>query len=236
VNVATTTYVHHRVTAAPRCWQSVAEALARRRGDLARAGGGGVLYGLWRSQIGRPRDEVTAITAWPAPVGAAEAEAALIGATAEVRAVSSRAMTPTLRPAEAAPPPERQGNYAFRWFATPEADWPEFLDLCARAWPGFEAAYDSQVVGLWRCAPGGATGAGHDEDGGGTTPAGEIRSLLLTRRPDLAMWERSKLPQGAGETAVRDALSRRYDLCTWTVVHTATLLTATDVADGARWA
>ena len=116
---------------------------------------------------------------------------------------------------------------------TPEADWPEFLDLCARAWPGFEAAYGSQVIGLWRCAAE-ATGDRGEAQGGTVAPGG-IRSLLLTRRPDLAMWERSKLPQGAEETAVRDALSRRHDLCTWTVVHTATLLAATDVADRARW-
>ena len=34
---------------------------------------------------------------------------------------------------------------------------------------------------------------------------------------------------------MRDALSRRYDLCTWTVVGTTTLLTAADTADTARW-
>jgi hypothetical protein len=34
---------------------------------------------------------------------------------------------------------------------------------------------------------------------------------------------------------VRDKLSRRYDLCDWTVVSTATLLTAVDRADTARW-
>ena len=61
------------------------------------------------------------------------------------------------------------------------------------------------------------------------------RSLLLTRRPNLAMWERSKLPEGAAEAAVRDKLSRRYDLCDWTVVSTATLLTAVDRVDKARW-
>ena len=49
------------------------------------------------------------------------------------------------------------------------------------------------------------------------------------------MWERSKLPQGKAETKVRDLLSRRYDLCDWTVVSTATLLTATDKPDKARW-
>jgi hypothetical protein len=62
-----------------------------------------------------------------------------------------------------------------------------------------------------------------------------VHSLLLTRRPDLAMWERSKLPQGEAEGKVREALSRRYDLCTWTVVNTTTLLTATDATDRARW-
>ena len=148
---------------------------------------------------------------------------------AGVEAAASQAMEATLRPAAPEPVPARQGNYAFRWFVTPEADWPEFLDLCARAWPGFEAAYDSQVIGLWRCAPDAA-----DEATGPAAP-GSVRSLLLTRRPDLAMWERSKQPQGAAEEAVRAALSRRYDLCTWTMVHTTTLITATDRADRARW-
>ncbi len=229
--MTTATYWYHRVTAAPRRWPAVAAALTQRQAVLA--GAGGALYGLWRSQIGRPRDEVTAMTAWPHPVSAAEASAALLGPSADILAVTSQAMTPTLRPATPQPP-ARQGNYAFRWFITPAADWDEFLALCAQAWPGFEAAYDSQVIGLWRCT-GEATGSAGDE-ATGPVPAGRIRSLLLTRRPDLAMWERSKLPQGAAETAVRDALSRRYDLCDWTVVHTTTLLTATDSTDQARWA
>ena len=222
-----TIYIHHRITAAPRRWQAVAEALAQRHEALA--GTGGALYGAWRSQIGRPRDEVAAITCWSRPTSAAEAEAALLGGIADVAAATSQAMVPTLRPGDSAPP-TRQGNYAFRWFLTPEENWAEFLDLCARAWPGFESAYDSQVVGLWRCVDGVA------EEASGPVAPGSIRSLLLTRRPDLAMWERSKLPQGAAETAVRDALSRRYDLCSWTVVHTTTLLTASDAADRARWA
>ena len=62
-----------------------------------------------------------------------------------------------------------------------------------------------------------------------------VRSLLLTRRPDLAMWERSKLPADNEEAKVRETLSRRYDLCDWTVVSTATLLTASDRQDTARW-
>ncbi len=221
-------FVHHRITAAPRCWQAAAAALAARGAVLAAAGG--ALYGLWRSQIGRPRDELTGVTAWSTPVTAAAAQAALLDGVANVQAAVSTAMRPTLRPQDAEPP-RRQGNFAFRWFVTPTAHWPEFLALCAQAWPGFEAAYDSQVIGLWQ-ASGDATG--HDEVTGPVAP-GAVRSLLLTRRPNLAMWERSKLPQGAAESAVRDALSRRYDLCDWTAVHTTTLLTAGDAQDTARW-
>jgi hypothetical protein len=215
------TYVHHRITTTPRQWRAVAEGLARRSLPA-----GGSVYGVWRSQIGRPRDELTAITVWPDLVSAAEAGSALLARMADVLDLVSTAMVPTLRPTDDRPP-VRQGNYAFRWFSTPEADWAAFLDLCAQAWPGFEAAYDSQVIGLWRCADLPPDAPGRPD---------EACSLLLTRRPDLAMWERSKLPQGAAETAVRDALSRRYDLCSWTVVHTTTLLTAADATDQARWA
>lgn len=227
----TATYVHHRISAAPRQWQGVADRLAGRQAPLATASG--ALYGVWRSQIGRPRDEITAMTVWSKPITAAQAQEILLDGVPDVLSVSSQAMTPTLRPTDTQPP-MRQGNYAFRWFVTPEKDWPEFLDLCAKAWPGFEAAYDSQVIGLWRCS-GDRSGAAGDEPVGATTST-DVRSLLLTRRPDLAMWERSKLPQGAAETAVRDTLSRRYDLCTWTVVYTTTLLTAADNKDHARWA
>ena len=224
-------FVHHRIEAAPRTWQALADRLA---GEGARrlAGAGGSLYGVWRSQIGRPRDELQAISVWPTANTAAAAEQALLGQDSDVRTAHSEAMVPTLRPTDTERP-TRQGNYAFRWFATPEPHWPEFLDLCAAAWPGFESAYDSQVVGLWQ-ATGDRTGRTVDE-ASGAGRFGGVRSLLLTRRPNLAMWERSKLPEGAAEAQVRDKLSRRYDLCDWTVVSTATLLTAADRQDTARW-
>ena len=77
------------------------------------------------------------------------------------------------------------------------------------------------MIGLWRRL-------GEDE--------GAARhSLLVTRRPDLAMWERSKIPANAEEQAVRDRLSRRYDLCDSTLVYTTTLLTAEDRDDAVRW-
>ncbi len=224
-------YVHHRIDTAPRQWQAVANRLAK-DGPRRIADGGGALYGLWRSQIGRPRDEIQALTVWPGAIRAAEAERLLLEGETDVWTRRSEVLLPTLRPTHAKPP-TRQGNYAFRWFATPEQHWPEFLDLCAEGWPGFERAYDSQVIGLWQ-AIGDRSATDHDEVTGAGIHAG-VRSLLLTRRPNLAMWERSKIPQGKAETKVRDTLSRRYDLCDWTVVSTATLLTATDKPDRARW-
>ncbi len=226
-----TLFVYHRIAAAPRAWRSLADRLAQ-DGGRRLTGAGGALYGVWRSQIGRPRDEIQAMTLWSGPVRANQAERTLIGEDPDVRSVSSELLLPTLRPTDGTPP-TRQGNFAFRWFATPNGHWPEFLDLCGQAWPGFEAAYDSQVIGLWQ-AIGDRTGPSLDEATGAGLQAG-VRSLLLTRRPDLAMWERSKLPANEGEARVRDALSRRYDLCDWTVVSTATLLTAADRQDTARW-
>ena len=214
MNGTTPLYVHHTVTCAPRTWCTVAQEL----GAIDWARHGGALYGLWRSQIGRPRDELTMLSTWPAGADPRAVDR-LIEGLPEVRSVACEALQPTLRPDTPAAP-RRQGNYAFRWFELNVRHWPEFEALCAAAWPGFEAAYDSQVIGLWRCA--------HDAPG-------RARALLLTRRPNLAMWERSKIPEGAAEGEVRRQLSRRYDLCDDTWVHTTTLLTAEDRDDDVRW-
>jgi hypothetical protein len=214
-------YVHHRLDCAPRQWQAVVDALDR-DGRRAIEAAGGNLYGIWRSQIGRPRDELTVITFWS---DGARAKAAMIDAlrgTTAVRQHETQAMTPTLRPTSPAPP-TRQGNFAFRWFETPARHFDEFLALSAKGWPDFESSYDSQVIGLWRIAN--DSTADHDI----------VSSLLLTRRPDLAMWERSKIPQGEKEIAMRETFNRRYDLCDSTVVYTTTLLTARDREDTARW-
>ncbi|MBL8384060.1 MAG: hypothetical protein JNM90_13335 [Burkholderiales bacterium] len=207
-------YLHHAITCAPRSHAAVARQLLAIDWDRA----GGALYGAWRAQIGRPRDEITAISVWPAGTDPQAADAPLRD-IADIRATVSEPMSATLRPL-APTPPRRQGNYAFRWFELAAAHWDEFLALCAAAWPGFEAAYDSQVIGLWRCTR--------------SDPA-RVRALLLTRRPDLAMWERSKIPADDAERAVRDRLSRRYDLCDDTWVHTTTLLSAEDRPDTVRW-
>lgn len=212
-------YLHHRILARPRAWHAVGDALVQARAALhAHAG---TLYGIWRSQIGRPRDELNLITCWDDAAAGERIIAELLGAEPQVAGFQGWTMSPTLRPSTPAPP-TRQGNYAFRHFRTPLRHWDEFLQLCAQGWPGFEAAYeDSQVIGLWRYDA-------HEGD--------LIDSVMLTRRPDLAAWERTKLPRGEHEAAVRRTLSRRYDLCDATYVHTTTLLTAADRADDARWA
>jgi len=207
-------YVHHAIGCAPRTFGGVARSLC----DIEWARYGGTLYGVWRSQIGRPRDELNAITVWREDADLSVVST-LIASINEVRQIASEPMRATLRPALPTPP-RRQGNYAFRWFELLEQNWEEFLTLCAAAWPGFESAYDSQVIGLWRCL-------NHEPS--------RVRALLLTRRPDLAMWERSKIPADAAESEVRRQLSRRYDLCDDTWVYTSTLLTAEDRTDEVRW-
>ena len=211
-------FVHHRIACRPREWSAITDRLssagAERISEL-----GGALYGLWRSQIGLPRDTVTAISVWPDTDAAVRLADLLHDDDPGVDTVELDLMSPTLRP-KSAEPPRRQGNYAFRWFETSAENFVEFLELCEAAWPGFESSYDSQVIGLWRVE-------GNDE--------GPIRTLLMTRRPDLAMWERSKRPADAAEAAVRKKLSQRYDLCDWTTVYTTTLLTAEDNQDTVRW-
>ena len=211
-------FVHHRITCRPREWSAVTDRLSSAGAEQI-SEMGGALYGLWRSQIGLPRDTVTAITVWPDTDAAIRLADLLHDNDPGIDTIELDLMSPTLRP-ESAEPPRRQGNYAFRWFETPAESFFEFLELCVAAWPGFESSYDSQVIGLWRVE-------GNDE--------GPIRTLLMTRRPDLAMWERSRRPADAADAAVRKKLSRRYDLCDWTTVYTTTLLTAEDYQDTVRW-
>ena len=210
-------YVHHRVTCEPRTWSDVAKQVIDLH-DFVIRNNETSLYGLWRSQIGLPRDSITMISVWPDLETAKEKSNQICIGMEMVSAVETCIMRPTIRP-KTNKRPRRQGNYAFRWFDTPLRNLDEFLKLCFEAWPDFESSYDSQIIGLWKIENNDKT----------------VKTLLLTRRPNLAMWERSKIPEGPKETSVREKLSRRYDLCDWTTVYTTTLLTASDDADLVRW-
>ena len=210
-------YVHHRVTCEPRTWSDVAKQVIDLH-DFVIRNNETPLYGLWRSQIGLPRDTITMISVWPDLETAKEKSNKICIGMEMVSAVETCIMRPTIRP-KTNKRPRRQGNYAFRWFDTPLRNLDEFLKLCFEAWPDFESSYDSQIIGLWKIENNDKT----------------VKTLLLTRRPNLAMWERSKIPEGPKETSVREKLSRRYDLCDWTTVYTTTLLTASDDVDLVRW-
>ena len=73
-------YVHHRVNCRPRQWAATAAMIAG-PGVAALGKAGGSLFGVWRSQIGRPRDELTVLTAWPDRAAAEDAAAGLRTAT-----------------------------------------------------------------------------------------------------------------------------------------------------------
>ena len=211
-------YILHSFLAQPFSWEAVAQDV-NGAGSKAVTAAGGAIYGAWRSQIGRPRDLVTVITRWNDLPSAVGSELILADQLPTLREAHTVVMTPMLRPLTAEPP-ARQGNFAFRSFTLSETNLVEFLELCAGAWPGFESAYDSQIIGMWR------------HQGG---LQGDVKCLLLTRRPNLAMWERSKIPANPEEAEVRRKLSRRYDLCADTDVFTTTLLTAKDTQDNVRW-
>ena len=211
-------FARHRIDCLPRGWKDAANSIITDRIEKIKKVGG-TMYGVWRSQIGLPRDTVTAITIWPDLKTASEHASTLDRGLATVRASEYKILRPTTRP-KTHKPPKRQGNYAFRWFETPAGKYEEFIELCNAAWPDFERSYDSQIIGLWRVK--------------GEGPS--VCSLLVTRRPNLAMWERSKVPANEIEFQMREKLNRRYDLCDWTVVNTMTLITATDSQDKVRWA
>ena len=209
------TYYHFRIQTAPLAWRSASDQIASQWTEVFDADA--ALYGIWRNQIGRPRDELNILAYSPRELVGTEKFFPDVEPIVHAEAWS---MSPTLRPRHSIPP-QQQGNYAFRYFRTAASNWDEFLQLCDEAWPAFEAAYpDCEIIGHWRY--------GEDSDG-------LIDSVLLTRRPNLAAWERTKIPQGEAEVELRRKLSRRYDLCNATYVHTTTLLTASDTADTTRW-
>lgn len=211
-------YLHHVIECAPRTWQLVADKIQSLK-TFEDNDAPPDLYGIWRSQIGLPRDTITVILSWASETTASKIAPLLFNEVSLVRNIETNFMISTLRPITAHPP-RKQGNYAFRWFETPEENFEEFLNLCKEAWPTFESKYDSQIIGLWWIK---------------SDPQHKIKTLLITRRPNLAMWERSKRPKGAIENGVREKLNRRYDLCDWTTVYTTTLLTANDGNDTTRW-
>ena len=85
-------YVHHRITTEPRQCQNVADA-CRQSGATRIAEADGLLYGIWRSQIGRPRDELTVMTVWSDDEVTATASEAFLTNLPSIRHCESERMT-----------------------------------------------------------------------------------------------------------------------------------------------
>ena len=162
---------------------------------------------------------MTVISVWPDIKTASLRSDNILNGLKLIKSHTTKLLTPTLRP-KTSEPPVKQGNYAFRWFETPKDNYDKFLQLCKEAWPSFERSFDSQVIGLWRQQQ-------IEKD--------SVTTLLLTQRPDLSMWERSKIPKTMEEKATRKKLSLRYDLCNYTIVYTTTLITALNAKDTVSW-
>lgn len=119
----------------------------------------------------------------------------------EVRSVEH--LTAVARADRAAP---AGGVLALRWFELAASDWYEFLDLSVGAWSGFEDAYTSTVLGLFRsddCA------------------APDARALLVTWYGSLADWEASRAAVRATEGAQADAgrrFRRRHEITRRSIV------------------
>lgn len=86
------------------------------------------------------------------------------------------------------------GVLALRWFELAAGDWAEFLELSTGAWSGFEGAYTSKVLGLFR-----------SED----CAEPDARALLVTWYGSLADWETSRRAVRATEGAEAES-GRRF--------------------------
>ncbi|MCC5886850.1 MAG: NIPSNAP family protein [Gammaproteobacteria bacterium] len=183
--------------------QQLAEWLEQRgRRDLAL--GGGRLWGLWdgRPGLGFGSDEAILMSVWPDDASAGAA-VETIKAMPQVLAVSGTPLHPTLRPQHDGPV-SGAGAWVFRDFHLAVSDLEAFLTRSAAAWDEFEATFDSEVVGLFRCP---------------NLDAGTASLLLITRYADLDAWERSRSAEAAPKAWQQ--LGERHALTRWTRARSA---------------
>ncbi|TAK56687.1 MAG: hypothetical protein EPO22_13300 [Dehalococcoidia bacterium] len=183
--------------------------------DRATSAAGGCVFALCAGLIGFASDEGTIVRAWPdGDTLAREADRTLAGADMIVASTVER-LVPTARPLDATPP-RAAGVYAHRWFWLQAQDWDEFQRLSVEGvWPFFESD-GCQIIGLWRSAE----------------PGPLCKSLLVTRYPSVAHWERTRLlspdaPAGANEDLYRRAQQagrRRAELTERSIVRLTRLL------------
>lgn len=199
-------YDHRTIECRPHAAAGVLDHL-RGPGRAAVEGAGGTLVGIFTPLIGLASTQLMILTGWSDEPGdrgrlAHDGHDDVVGAAHEH-------VVATVRPAEPRTL-DAPGVHAHRWFELADADWPEFLHLSQEAWPGFESGFGAEIVGLFRSAE---------------VEPPSARALLLTRYPDLATWEQSRMrgEVSSEEAEVRARFVRRHTLTRRTVV-TATNL------------
>ena len=180
-------------------WEAV-RAEARALASAVSAAGGALL-GLFSPQLGFAANEAVLLVRWP-DEAVADRSVVEVGGVA----ISARdRLTATLRPSDG-DVPRPGGIHVHRWFTVAPAHLATFVELSGRAWPSFEAGFDTNVFGLFRAKT--------------AAPNGDIRMLLLTRYADHGVWEASRQPSAAA----RDAFGARHELTTSTIARSSLLL------------
>ena len=134
------------------------------------------MVGVFSPQLGLASNEAVALIRWCEAKGSTAA----IGGGGEIVGRRHESLAPTARPVDGARI-RRGGIYVHRWFTIDGDGVDAFVDISARAWVGFEAAYDVSIFGLF-------TAAVTDED----RAAGQARLLLLTWYASHGVWETSR--------------------------------------------
>ena len=140
------------------------------------------VFGIFGSLFGLASNEIYLVTFGeePAPLSFPD----------DVKLLSTHLFNPTLRPL-LHQPRTRPGVYVFRWFSVlPEAI-DEIIQLSYKAWPTFEAGFETEVQGLFVEA---------------TKQPSEM--LLITWYKNLSVWEDSRDPP----EAARENFLRRHQL------------------------
>lgn len=191
-------------------WARVAQTIhGPETDDLSRVGG--TIFGLWSGLIGAGNDEGVIVSAWPDIEVLAAHGARTLGNIEGVRSAHFARLEPTSRPSMPVPVIDA-GVYAHRWFSLQDQDWAEFEILSeTKIWPYIESFDGCRIVGLWRNLD---------------VSYPEARALLVTRYPNMATWERTRLtdvapPAGVNPERYADAhiaVRRRADLTNWTIV------------------
>lgn len=201
-------YEYRTIRIERAAWRKVAEAVHGETSETVDRSGG-ALFGIWRGEIGFHNDEGVVMTAWPAR---SEPDHQATDGIPSVFESTIERLVATVRPTTPEPPTD-DGIYAHRWFSTTEEHWPEFIDLSQAAWPDFEGAFPGvRIVGLWRSLD---------------AEPPQVRVLLVTRYPTLAVWERSRPYEAErvpGIDEARRRFLRRAELTERTIVRVTRLL------------